>query len=65
MTDEEKKALWYDERYKKTIIKKAEDVLFALNYYANRCDLLEKQNKNLEEMYENRVNEYLKNNKEV
>ena len=49
-----------EDNYKNKTIEKAEDVLYALKYYANRCELLEKENKRLQEMYENRVNEYIK-----
>ena len=52
-------------KYNKENLKKCNDVYNALRYYISRVEELENENKNLKEMYENRVNEYLKLKKKV
>lgn len=46
--------------YERTILEKIKDIEFALKYYIKRNRELENENKLYKEMYENRVNEYLK-----
>ena len=48
------------EMYERTILEKIKDIEFALKYYIKRNRELESENKLYKEMYENRVNEYLK-----
>ena len=46
--------------YERTLLEKVKDIEFALKYYIKRNRELENENKLYKEMYENRVNEYLK-----
>lgn len=50
--------------FEKELLKKVKDIENALNYYIKRNKELESENKIYKEMYENRVNEYLKHIKE-
>lgn len=53
-----------DEIYQKELLKKVKEIENGLIYYINRNKELENENKIYKEMYENRVNEYLKHIKE-
>lgn len=50
--------------FEKELLKKVKDIENALNYYIKRNKELESENKIYKEMYEHRVNEYLKHIKE-
>lgn len=49
-----------DEIYELELLKKIKDIEGALKYYINRNKELEIENKVYKEMYEHRVNEYIK-----
>ena len=53
-----------NEIFEKELLKKVKDIENALNYYIKRNKELESENKIYKEMYEHRVNEYLKHIKE-
>lgn len=53
-----------NEIFEKELLKKVKDIENALNYYIKRNKELESENKIYKEMYENRVNEYLKHIRE-
>lgn len=46
--------------YERILLEKIKDIELALKYYIKRNRELESENKLYKEMYENRVNEYLK-----
>lgn len=48
------------QKYENDLLKGVDELKRALKYYIERTRNLEKENKLLHEMYENRVNEYLK-----
>lgn len=48
------------QKYENDLLKGVDELKRALKYYIERARNLEKENKLLHEMYENRVNEYLK-----
>lgn len=50
-----------DKIYHKELLKKVKEIEKGLNYYINRNQELENENKIYREMYEHRVNEYIKN----
>lgn len=50
-----------NEIYSKELLKKVKEIENGLNYYINRNKELEIENKIYKEMYEHRVNEYIKN----
>ena len=50
-----------DKIYHKELLKKVKEIEKGLNYYINRNQELEYENKIYREMYEHRVNEYIKN----
>lgn len=48
------------QKYENDLLKGVDDLKKALKYYIEKTKNLEKENKLLWEMYENRVNKYLK-----
>lgn len=48
------------QKYENDLLKGVDELKRALKYYIERTRNLEKENKLLHEMYENRVNKYLK-----
>lgn len=54
-----------DKIYQKELLKKIKEIENGLNYYINRNQELELENKIYREMYEHRVDEYIKKCKEL
>ena len=54
-----------EDEYAKELIKKVKEIEMGLNYYIKHSQQLEKELKQYESMYENRVEEYFKLKKQV
>lgn len=51
--------------YAKALLKKLKDIEFGLKYYIDRVNYLERENKVLSQMYENRVEQSLQQMKYI